>query len=307
MKNGSLYSKSTTEKIFYFFLICLLGKLLFSGLSFYACSFFFNINLHELSGTKILTINAVRAYKTAAVFDQLGTFLFPALLFCYLFGKSPTYYLNLNPFKKKLFLILPITLTVMYICSFALIEINTIIDFSFLGESLLNRFLTSQEFLEKIHYSFIGVSPINLIGCLFIMALLPALCEEFVFRGILQHLFSNWFKSVHIGVVFSAIIFAVLHFQFFNLLALLFIGVLLGYIVCLTNNLWTSILLHFFYNLTSLLTIFLEKKSMLATSIVSESVSIYIPIIILLLCLFLLVLIFRKNHSFALIKEKYRH
>ena len=305
MKNGYLHEKSTVEKLFYFFMLCLIGKLFFSGLSYYASNWIFNCDLNTIIIGKNLETNTLRAYKFAAVLDQIGTFFIPALVFCYFFSKSFLDYLTLHSLKKSLVLIVPASFVIMYFSSILMLEINQKIDFSFLGDEILASFNENQELLEKIHYSFIGISYSNLAGCILVMAVVPAICEELVFRGILQQLLSKWFNNIHLGIVFSAVIFAVLHFQFLNLLALLFIGIFLGYIVCITNNLWTSIILHFLYNLISVFTIFLEKKSGFNLQHFTERTPNYIFSIVGLVSLLCLIALLGKNNLFSSTKEKY--
>ena len=206
MKNGYLHKKSTVEKLFYFFMLCLIGKLFFSGLSYYASNWIFNCDLNTIIIGKNLETNTLRAYKFAAVLDQIGTFFIPTLLFCYFFSKSFLDYLTLNSLNKSLVLIVPASFVVMYLSSILMLEFNQKIDFSFLGDEILASFTENQKLLEKIHYSFIGISYSNLAGCIFVMAVVPAICEELIFRGILQQLLSKWFNNIHLGIVFSAVV-----------------------------------------------------------------------------------------------------
>lgn len=85
------------------------------------------------------------------------------------------------------------------------------------------------------------------------MALVPALCEEALFRGILQQLFCRSLRSAHAGIWITAIIFSTIHFQFYGFLPRLILGLIFGYIFFWTGNLWNAIAAHFTNNATLLL------------------------------------------------------
>ena len=260
MKNGYLQEKSYTEKIFYFFLLALTAKVIFSALSYYLILWIYNIDLSLISINSTLTPAAIRAYKLATILDQIGTFLIPVLVFLKLFYKRPYEIIAFNRLKKSHLILLPTLLIIMICSSFWILEINQNIDFSFLPKEFLETVNIQQDFADQIHQSFIGASSKSLLVNLIIMALLPAFCEELAFRGVLQELFIKWSRNIPIGIFISATIFALLHFQINNIFALLFLGALLGYIRLKTKTIWTTIILHFSYNSYSVLSIFLLKN-----------------------------------------------
>jgi len=88
----------------------------------------------------------------------------------------------------------------------------------------------------------------HLIVNLVIMALLPAISEEILFRGIFLRVFKSWTGNVHWGVILTSIFFATLHFQPYKFAPMICISVLLCYIFYLSGSLWVPILIHFFNN-----------------------------------------------------------
>lgn len=94
----------------------------------------------------------------------------------------------------------------------------------------------------KIH------SPIDIVVNLFVMALLPAIFEELCFRGALQRILMQCFRSPWSGIVVSAVLFAAFHMQFQGFLPRVMLGVLLGAAYWYSGSLWTPILGHFFFN-----------------------------------------------------------
>jgi hypothetical protein len=69
---------------------------------------------------------------------------------------------------------------------------------------------------------------------------------------------------MHLGISISAILFALLHFQFYNFLALLFIGFTFSYITVLCGTIWITIVLHFLFNLFGLTNVYLIKNQILS-------------------------------------------
>ncbi|MEM9917068.1 MAG: CPBP family intramembrane glutamic endopeptidase [Bacteroidota bacterium] len=96
-------------------------------------------------------------------------------------------------------------------------------------------------------------SPIGLLLNIFIIAVIPAFGEEFVFRGILQKNLSRMLNRPHLAVWLAAIIFSAFHMQFEGFLARLALGALLGYLFYWTRNLWLPIIAHFFTNALQLI------------------------------------------------------
>ena len=84
---------------------------------------------------------------------------------------------------------------------------------------------------------------------LFVFALVPAFVEEMIFRGLLQkNLILVSQGNVHFGVIVSGAIFAALHMQAWNLLPMIGLGVLFGYVYHYTKDIRYTMLMHFLHN-----------------------------------------------------------
>jgi hypothetical protein len=81
-----------------------------------------------------------------------------------------------------------------------------------------------------------------------VIALLPAIFEETLFRGAIQNLFSRWFKMPILAIVVTSIIFSAVHGSYLGFLSRFALGFILGWIYYRTSNLWLSIIAHFFNN-----------------------------------------------------------
>lgn len=208
---------------------------------------FFNLPLSELQ-----TIIADPQEKHAAALlwmnntTQLFSFLLPAALFYFLMGSK-----MIHPYLIRsggmMFLLAPVLIL------FA----NGIIDLSAkfnkwlipVGSWLEQQVKPSEQLAEKLSGIFLNEqSGVSLFVLILSMAIVPAISEELVFRGILQPLFSRMTKNVHVGIWIAAFVFSVIHMQFYGFLPRLILGAVLGYLVIWSGSLWTAIFAHFVNN-----------------------------------------------------------
>ena len=87
------------------------------------------------------------------------------------------------------------------------------------------------------------------------IAVVPALVEEFAIRGAVLQPLRRY--GDNFAIIASAIIFAVLHGNLIQAPFALIAGIALGYDVCITNSIWTGVLIHFCNNLYSVIIEFL--------------------------------------------------
>ena len=81
-----------------------------------------------------------------------------------------------------------------------------------------------------------------------IMAFLPALCEETMFRGGLQNFLNRSIKNYWVSILIVSVLFSLVHFSYYGFLPRMFLAMILGLIFYYTGNLWLCILAHFFNN-----------------------------------------------------------
>jgi membrane protease YdiL (CAAX protease family) len=134
-----------------------------------------------------------------------------------------------------------------------------------------------------------------------VMAILPAIGEELVFRGLLQRLLYQITHHVHLSIIISALIFSTIHLQFYGFLPRFLLGLLFGYIYLWTENLSLSILAHFFNNACTLLIIFLQQKTWLDYALQLRQLP---PISITLLASLATFLFAKKLYQFT---QSHRH
>jgi len=85
-----------------------------------------------------------------------------------------------------------------------------------------------------------------------VFAALPAICEEFFFRGIIYRAFEGFGTGVVLSV--SAFYFALFHFDLRNLAGPLFLGFLITWYCYRSGSIFAAVLAHFINNLMAVLT-----------------------------------------------------
>ncbi len=94
-------------------------------------------------------------------------------------------------------------------------------------------------------------TPLSLVLNLLTLAVLPALLEEMVFRGyILQTLRPYGDRT---ALLVSSLLFALMHGNVLQIPFALIVGLVLGYVVIQTNNIWLAVCIHFANNAMSVL------------------------------------------------------
>ena len=80
------------------------------------------------------------------------------------------------------------------------------------------------------------------------VAFLPALCEEWLFRGTLQPILVRATGNIHVGIWVSAALFSAIHMQFFGFVPRMLLGAGFGYLVVYSGSLWPAVVGHFVNN-----------------------------------------------------------
>ena len=114
---------------------------------------------------------------------------------------------------------------------------------------------TTKKFLKMSNYS-------DLLFNILLIAIIPAIGEELVFRGYLQKKISNRISNIHISICITAIIFSAIHFHFQAFIPRFILGLVLGYLFVWSKSIWLPILAHFINNFQALIVSFftLNKK-----------------------------------------------
>ena len=217
------------------------------------------------------------------------TFALPAFLYAYLtFRQQPVQALGFRKPGKPLFFLLAVALLfVAFPMEGWLGQLNKTIP-------LPGWMIRMEEDASKQIDIFLRVdSPIDVYINLFVIALLPAICEEVCFRGALQRILIHIFKSPWKGIVAAGIFFSAFHMQFQGFLPRMFLGILLGAIYWYSNSIWVSILAHFFYNGIQVIAVSFYPKMIHD----NPSVPVYLALISLVIVIGLVYLMRRMSET----------
>lgn len=247
---------SLTEKADYLkqlviiLILCLLSVLLFSVIGAVVANLLFDVNISHQFSYYQLANDELNALKIIQLFSSIGLFIIPPLIYAKLFSDKPLIELGINAktnFKSILLTVL-IMLVVMPFLSFT-IDINSKLILPEFMSAIEKWMKQSEEQSMLLISSFLKMD--NFFDFLFIfllVAILPAVGEELLFRGVLQKLFIKWTKKHHLGIWITAIIFSALHMQFYGFLPRLILGAMFGYLFFWSKSLWLPILAHLLNN-----------------------------------------------------------
>lgn len=212
---------------------CLIGMLL-SGLVLYV---FYGTNFSTVIG--IVKSNAnLNGLRFAQMISTICFFLLPALIFSKLRNKNILKYTDANKIFPLIgFLLIPLILYFFY----------PIINLSFFVNKIMpwiNWNIKDQHEYKTLIDAILKDKSYFVFGLNFIMiALLPAICEEWIFRGVVQKFFSEYI-NIHISIFVTSIIFSLIHNDFAAFLPRIILSMLLGYVFYISGSLWASIFLH---------------------------------------------------------------
>lgn len=122
-----------------------------------------------------------------------------------------------------------------------------------------------------------------LIG-LVVFALIPAIGEELVFRGVAQRQFYRWLNNPHVAIWLAALIFAAIHVQFFGFVPRLLLGALFGYLYYWSGRIVVPIVAHFVNNGFTVFMLYLYQTRAVDADIEStEAMPLYMILLSLVL------------------------
>lgn len=182
--------------------------------------------------------------------SAIGTFLLPSLCTAWLCSNNPKKYLCIGKIPNGKILLL--TLISMFLLSPS-ISLTGLLNKqmelpAFMGpiEDWMRIQETTAEHLTELLLS--GNNLFTLIMNLIVIAIAAGITEEFLFRGALQRILSQWASNYHVTIWGAAFLFSVFHMQFFGFLPRLLLGAYFGYLLYWGKNIWIPVFAHFTNN-----------------------------------------------------------
>ena len=200
-----------------------------------------------LDSTQIIGEQSLLELSMAQLASVVIMLVIPSLLIAYLYRGNVFAFFNLKVRPKASHLVLATVLIVSanFFLNY-LMELNALIP---VGKNFANKFQQLQDSTSQTQAFFLNFEGgVEFLVVFLTMAISPALAEELYFRGLLMGLLRDLRISAFHVIFLSTLLFAMMHFQFYYLLPLLFMGALLGYVYYRTKNLWLSMYMHLLNN-----------------------------------------------------------
>lgn len=263
MKTGILGQLSPLSRIIFSLLLTLCSLVVFFLIGILSAIPLFHVNL--LSNLAALTDYSspvtVILLKYLQIIQSIGLFLIPSMMAAYFFENNSFSFLKLD--KSSPGYIFLITLILMFTAlPFInwLVSVNEMMKLPVYFKGLEDWMKASEAEAAKLTEVFLDVKSIGgLLFNLLMIAVLPAIGEELMFRGLFQRLLKDWLKNIHVAIFISAFFFAAMHMQFYGFLPRMMLGVLFGYLFFWTGSVWVPVFAHFINNGAAVVMSYLGK------------------------------------------------
>ncbi|MBQ0111966.1 MAG: CPBP family intramembrane metalloprotease [Bacteroidales bacterium] len=180
----------------------------------------FGLNIDTSSTSSLLIIQGI---------TTIGMFALPMFIYNIIFEDKS---LNIKTFNQKS----PVK---DFIIAIVLILLSNFLISLFSTPDANNEFI--EKCLENKNLS-------NYFVMMIVIALTPAICEEWFFRAGLQKIFISWSRNAWVGIILASCIFSIFHGDFANFIPRAVLGFVLGILYHYSNNIWVNISAHFFNN-----------------------------------------------------------
>lgn len=136
----------------------------------------------------------------------------------------------------------------------------------------------------------------NFMVAFIVIAVIPGIGEELVFRGMLQPELQRATGNIHAAIWISAIMFSAIHLQFFGFIPRMLLGVLFGYLYYWSGNIIVPMLAHFVNNGFSLLMVYLYQLGIISINMESGESAPLFMVALFTIITFGLLLYLKKFH-----------
>jgi membrane protease YdiL (CAAX protease family) len=235
---GIYADKSSASKVGILFFLIFVSVILHTLLAVVLVALFADNGMALIQNQDLSNQASINYLKLMQLFSGVGLFITPTLLYAYLTNFEFKFF-KLS--RQNTLLAIAIMLLITPFIGL-LLEWNMMIP---APEWLLQFDINSEAFVT----AFLQMSNIwGLLFTLLVLAIVPAIGEELLFRGYLQQKLGNWLSNPHTAILITAFLFSAIHFHFKGMIPRFVLGVLLGYLFYWSNSLWLPILAHFVNN-----------------------------------------------------------
>ena len=250
--------KSFASQISVFFLLLGINIVIFTSISGLTAKLFFGAD-------NLYTAESLRYISSLT---QIGIFGLTAFGCAFLFSNRKTAnYLQLNTGISGLNCLLIILIAIISLPALSyIIEWNEGIKLPQNLSSIETWIREKEDAASELTSLMLSGKSVSVLFLnLIVMAIIPAVCEEFLFRGFLITWLKNLFRNKHIVVFLSALLFSAIHLQFFGFVPRFLLGLYFGYLFIWTGSLWACVIAHFINNSMTVVVAYLFNNQLINT------------------------------------------
>jgi len=230
-----------------------LGVIL-TGLVFQLIGMLLATLVYDISVFELLDITGeennkvISAVKFLQIIGALGTFVFSSMLISFFYTGSWLGYFSFGKTIRTGAVLLLIVIMVSALPAVNMLtDLNARLELPFPGAENYLRQLEEQT--QALMMALVRADNFwALLVNLFMIAIIPAVGEELVFRGLIQRHMTDLFRNGHVAVIVASVIFSLAHFQFYSFLPRFFLGMILGYAFYYGRSLWYPMIAHLVNN-----------------------------------------------------------
>lgn len=236
-------------------------------------------------------INGIRLMTTAG---QILFILLPAIVFSKLFYSNVTRFLRIKipSWKEVLLYTIGIAILTILLQNYLYIQnyfIDQLANNIPMVKSLKELLDTLNAYVEKTYGNLLKANNIfEAVLIVFVVAVIPALSEEAMFRGFIQRSFEFKMKPFYAALL-TAVFFGVNHFNPYGLIPLIILGLYFGYAAYMSGSIIIPIILHFLNNFTAVMLYFIFGDDELISSTVNKPAELGSSLVMLLFTTVLLI------------------
>lgn len=224
--------------------------------------FGFDLLISTLTGANLDNPEHIQVLKYLQVVQSIGMFVLPPFVIGWLYKGDALDYLSMRQPVSGRFVVMAILgllATTPFISVVGYLNQEMSLPHWLSGVEQWMRSMENQA--EVTIQKFIAVKSVGgILFNLFMIAVIPALGEEFIFRGVIQQIFTRMMRNYHWGIWISAFLFSALHLQFFGFVPRLLLGALFGYFLVYSGSIWVPVSAHFVNNAIGVLTLYSAQQ-----------------------------------------------
>lgn len=215
------------------------------------------------------TPESIHFLKYFQVIQSVGLFVVPPFILASLYYGDIPEYLQINRSAHGVSYLLA-AVSLLFVVPFInyIGALNSQMSFPESLSGIENWMRTMEDTAEVMVEKFMKVESISgLLFNIFMIAVIPAIGEELMFRGVIQRILTNLTKNHHWGIWIAAFLFSAMHMQFYGFLPRMVLGAMFGYLLVWTGTMWVPILAHFVNNTMGVITYYLINKGVISKDV----------------------------------------